>query len=267
MAYKNLSKKQNKKVSKLYKKADKKYDKATKLAENIENPGKKTRSKALGRYIEKGNKLTGKATDIRYKAGKKADGASAKFPEIKEKNEGKFTAWVEKNMGGMDTCKAASKVMRSRTKKYSPAVVKMANYANNFGCKTKKDDGSSVPLKGKQKNLPEALKSKILASDGASMKEEPKEKGKIKQAVENFKTRNELVAYKRKNPKPGQYTNIITTKKKAKKLEKKETKAAKSQEKSSSKSSKAKTVKYKAPKNAKYGIQKGKKGFQKTRKK
>ncbi len=47
----------------------------------------------------------------------------------------------------------------------------MANYANNFGCKTKKDDGASVPLKGKQKNLPDALKSKILASDGTSMKE------------------------------------------------------------------------------------------------
>jgi hypothetical protein len=97
-------------------------------------------------------------------------GASAEFPEIKKGNEGKFTAWVEKNMGGMDTCKAASKVMRSRTKKYSPAVVKMANYANNFGCKNKKDDGASVPLKGKQKNLPDALKSKILASDGASIK-------------------------------------------------------------------------------------------------
>ena len=94
-------------------------------------------------------------------------GASMKkFPEIKEKNEGKFTKWVEKNMGGMDTCKAASKIMRSRTKKYSPAVVKMANYANNFGCKTKKKDGASVPLKGKQKNLPEALKAKILASPG-----------------------------------------------------------------------------------------------------
>ena len=97
----------------------------------------------------------------------KKDGASMKkFPEIKEKNEGKFTKWVEKNMGGMDTCKAASKIMRSRTKKYSPAVVKMANYANNFGCKTKKEDGASVPLKGKQNNLPDALKSKILASPG-----------------------------------------------------------------------------------------------------
>ena len=96
--------------------------------------------------------------------------AKKEFPEIKEKNEGKFTKWVEKNMSGMDTCKAASKVMKSRTKKYSPAVVKMANYANNFGCKTKREDGTSVPLKGKQKNLPDALKSKILASDGASMK-------------------------------------------------------------------------------------------------
>ena len=60
------------------------------------------------------------------------------FPEIKEKNKGKFTKWVEKNMPGTDTCKAASKIMRSKTKKYSPSVVKMANYANNFGCSTKK---------------------------------------------------------------------------------------------------------------------------------
>ncbi len=59
-----------------------------------------------------------------------------KFPEIKEKNEGKFTAWVKKNMPGKSTCAAASKVMKN-TKKYKPAVVKMANYANNFGCKKK----------------------------------------------------------------------------------------------------------------------------------
>ena len=45
---------------------------------------------------------------------KKEYGASAKFPEIKEENQGKFTKWVEKNMGGMDTCKAASKIMRSK---------------------------------------------------------------------------------------------------------------------------------------------------------
>ena len=39
-------------------------------------------------------------------------------------------------MPGKSTCSAASKVMKN-TKKYKPAVVKMANYANNFGCKTK----------------------------------------------------------------------------------------------------------------------------------
>ena len=58
------------------------------------------------------------------------------FPEIKEKNEGKFTKWVEKNMPGKDTCAAASAVMKNKDK-YKPAVVKIANYANNFGCKTK----------------------------------------------------------------------------------------------------------------------------------
>lgn len=109
--------------------------------------------------------------------------AKKEFPEIKKKNEGKFTAWVEKNMGGMDTCKAASKVMRSRTKKYSSAVVKMANYANNFGCKTKKEDGASVPLKGNQKNLPEGLRKKILDSDGASVKKPPLKKIKSKKAI------------------------------------------------------------------------------------
>ncbi len=62
--------------------------------------------------------------------------ADKKFPEIKEKNEGKFTKWVEKNMPGKETCAAASAVMKNKDK-YKPAVVKMANYANNFGCKRK----------------------------------------------------------------------------------------------------------------------------------
>lgn len=58
------------------------------------------------------------------------------FPKIKEKKQGKFTAWVEKNMPGKSTCAAASAVMKN-TDKYKPAVVKMANYAKNFGCKKK----------------------------------------------------------------------------------------------------------------------------------
>ena len=59
-----------------------------------------------------------------------------KFPEVKEKNQGKFRAWVKKNMPGKDTCAAASAVMADKDK-YSDNVVKMANYANNFGCKSK----------------------------------------------------------------------------------------------------------------------------------
>ena len=62
--------------------------------------------------------------------------AQQKFPEIKEKNQGKFTAWAKKN-GFKDACSAASAVMKSK-KKYKPAVVKMANYAKNFGCSTAK---------------------------------------------------------------------------------------------------------------------------------
>lgn len=54
--------------------------------------------------------------------------------DIDPKNKGKFTAWVKKNMPGKSTCSAASAVMKNK-KKYSGSVVKMANFANNFGCK------------------------------------------------------------------------------------------------------------------------------------
>jgi len=59
-----------------------------------------------------------------------------KFPEIKEENKGKFTAWVKKNMPDKSTCEAASAVMAKKDK-YSESVVKMANYAKNFGCSKK----------------------------------------------------------------------------------------------------------------------------------
>ncbi len=58
------------------------------------------------------------------------------FPEIKPENKGKFTAWAKKNMPGKDTCAAASAVMKNK-KKYSSSVVKMANFAKNFGCAKK----------------------------------------------------------------------------------------------------------------------------------
>ena len=60
-------------------------------------------------------------------------GRTKKFPQIKEKNQGKFTAWAKKN-GFEDACSAADAVMKD-TDKYSESVVKMANYAKNFGCK------------------------------------------------------------------------------------------------------------------------------------
>jgi len=57
------------------------------------------------------------------------------FPQIKKSNEGDFTKWAKSN-GFKDACSGASAVMKSK-KKYSAKVVKMANYANNFGCKNK----------------------------------------------------------------------------------------------------------------------------------
>ena len=114
--------------------------------------------------------------------------AKEEFPEIKKENQGKFTAWVEKNMGGMDTCKAASKIMRSRTKKYSPAVVKMANYANNFGCKTKKDDGASIKKsRGTKEENKNARKAK---------RAETKDYNKSEKRT---KTINKLIKYYNKN--------------------------------------------------------------------
>lgn len=58
-----------------------------------------------------------------------------KFPEVKKADQGKFTSWAKKN-GFKDACSAASAVMKN-TDNYSDSVVKMANYANNFGCKRK----------------------------------------------------------------------------------------------------------------------------------
>ncbi len=81
-------------------------------------------------------KAHGKQADIIEKYMKNNPIEKKGFPEIKEKNEGKFTAWVKKNMPDKDTCAAASAIMNNKDK-YKPNVVKMANYANNFGCKKK----------------------------------------------------------------------------------------------------------------------------------
>ena len=57
------------------------------------------------------------------------------FPMVKKGDQGNFTSWAKRN-GFKDACSAASAVMKN-TNKYSESVVKMANYANNFGCKRK----------------------------------------------------------------------------------------------------------------------------------
>ena len=52
---------------------------------------------------------------------------------IKKKNQGKFTDWAKKNMPGKSVCAAAYAVMKNE-KKFTTRVVKMANFAKNFGC-------------------------------------------------------------------------------------------------------------------------------------
>ena len=59
--------------------------------------------------------------------------AKQKDIKIKKANQGKFTAWAKKNMPKKSVCGAASSVMKN-SKKYKPSVVKMANFAKNFGC-------------------------------------------------------------------------------------------------------------------------------------
>jgi hypothetical protein len=117
---------------------------------------------------------------------------------------------------------------------------------------------------GKKKCSYSPMQKKGLISP--MLKEGEKPKSRVGQAIENFKTRNELTSYTKGDPdKP---TVVVTTKKKARKVEKKAKKAEEKASKpksSKSKSSKYKPAKVKTPK-AKYGIGKGKKGFQKKRK-
>ena len=117
---------------------------------------------------------------------------------------------------------------------------------------------------GKKKCSYSPMQKKGLISPMLKEGEEPK--SRVGQAVENFKTRNELTSYTKGDPdKP---TVVVTTKKKARKVEKKAKKAEEKASKpksSNSKSSKYKPAKVKTPK-AEYGIGKGKKGFQKKRK-
>ena len=95
------------------------------LDEVRNKPGVSNRQTRKG---EKFNKTVKQVNDLKRGPGKKDD------IKIDPKNEGKFTAWVEKNMPGKDTCGAAKSVMKNK-KKYTTRVVKMANFAKNFACK------------------------------------------------------------------------------------------------------------------------------------
>lgn len=61
---------------------------------------------------------------------------------INPENKGKFTAWAKER--GMSVAEAANKVM-ANTDEYSPAVVKMANFAKNARKFKKGEDGVDVP--------------------------------------------------------------------------------------------------------------------------
>ena len=82
---------------------------------------------------------------------------------IDKKDQGKFTAWVKNNMPGKSTCEAANVVMKNK-KKYKPNVVKMANYAKNFGC-SKKDSPSKFnpTLVAEAKNPKSKMNDKFRA--------------------------------------------------------------------------------------------------------
>jgi len=62
--------------------------------------------------------------------------------EIKKKNRGKFTRWAKAR--GMGVQEAAKKVMANK-EKYSPAVVKMANFAKNAAKFKREEGGEGLP--------------------------------------------------------------------------------------------------------------------------
>tara|TARA_R100001510_G_C7653498_1_gene211755 strand:+ start:3209 stop:3649 length:441 start_codon:yes stop_codon:yes gene_type:complete len=116
------------------KKSRAKYDKQMEKARNLDKKGSekdKEKFNSGARLRRRAGRVRGRAgsiNDVVEGPGKKDD------IKIDKKDQGKFTAWVKKNMPGKDTCAAASSVMKNK-KKYTTRVVKMANFAKNFGCK------------------------------------------------------------------------------------------------------------------------------------
>ena len=118
------------------KKTRKRYDKQMNKARDLD---KKSFEKDKEEH-NKGARLRRRAGRVRGRAGSindVVDGPGKKGDiKIDKKDQGKFTAWAKKNMPGKDTCDAAKAVMKNK-KKYTTRVVKMANFAKNFGCAKK----------------------------------------------------------------------------------------------------------------------------------
>jgi hypothetical protein len=88
----------------------------------------------------------------------------------------------------------------------------------------------------------------------------------IGRAIEKIKDRNDVVSYTYENERGGT-TGVTTTKKKVRKEQRKIEKSTPKSTTKDAKGQKAAKVKYKKPKNAKYGIQKGRVNKQRMRKK
>lgn len=77
--------------------------------------------------------------------------------EIKPENRGKFTAWAKKR--GMTVSEAANKVMSNKDR-YTPDVVKMANFAKNAAGWDKAQEGGSI--KNEEKSFLSEIKDNVL---------------------------------------------------------------------------------------------------------
>ena len=130
---------------------------------------------------------------------------------------------------------------------------------------SRRKDGPSISESPK----PTTAAQRRKAAQDKAMGDNTTDKKGLGRAIEKYKDRNDVVSYTYENERGGT-TGVTTTKKKVRKEQRKiersnpksNTKPAKG-----SKAQKITKVKYKKPKNAKYGIQKGRVNKQRMRKK
>lgn len=100
-------------------------------------------------------------------------------PMIKPKNRGKFTAWAKAH--NMTVAQATSKVLANKDK-YSPSVVKMANFSRNFGghkeggiIRAQQGSKLSESFKRIQESNKRPIKTNTTVRIGTSVKEAVKD--------------------------------------------------------------------------------------------